>query len=80
MLALKPEDTRKKNAITLLHFLLKEDGISRVELSRMAGLTKTTVSAVIKGFKDSSIVEESNQVSTGNIGKSPKVISQSSRD
>ncbi|TFG93382.1 MAG: ROK family transcriptional regulator [Candidatus Atribacteria bacterium] len=71
MLVLKPEGTRKKNAITLLHLLLKEDGISRVELSRMTGLTKTTISAIIKGFKDSGIVEESNQVSTGNIGKSP---------
>jgi len=71
MLVLKPEDTRKKNAITLLHLLLKEDGISRVGLSRMTGLTKTTVSAIIKGFKDSGIVEESNQISTGNIGKSP---------
>ncbi len=71
MLVLKPEDTRKKNAITLLHLLLKEDGISRVELSRMTGLTKTTVSAIIKGFKDSGVVEESNQISTGNIGKSP---------
>ncbi len=71
MLVLKPEDTRKKNAITLLHLLLKEDGISRVGLSRMTGLTKTTVSAIIKGFKDSGVVEESNQISTGNIGKSP---------
>lgn len=71
MLVLKPEDTRKKNAITLLHLLLKEDGISRVELSRMTGLTKTTISAIIKGFIDSGIIEESNQVSTGNIGKSP---------
>lgn len=71
MLVLKPEDTRKKNAITLLHLLLKEDGISRVELSRMTGLTKTTVSAIIKEFKDSGIVEESNQIYTGNIGKSP---------
>ncbi len=71
MLVLKPEDTRIKNAITLLHLLLKEDGISRVGLSRMTGLTKTTISAIIKGFKDSGIVEESNQVSTGNIGKSP---------
>lgn len=71
MLVLKPESTRKKNANTLLHILLKEDGISRVELSRMNSLTKTTVSAIIKGFKDSGIVEESNQVSTGNIGKSP---------
>jgi len=66
MLVLKPEDTRKKNAL-----LLKEDGISRVELSRMTGLTKTTVSAIIKEFKDSGIVEESNQIYTGNIGKSP---------
>jgi len=71
MLVLKPEDTRKKNAITLLHLLLKEDGISRVELSRMTGLTKTTVSAIIREFKDSGIVEESNQIYTGNIGKSP---------
>jgi len=71
MLVLKPEDTRKKNAITLLHLLLKENGISRVELSRMTGLTKTTISAIIKGFKDSGIVEESNQIFTGNIGKSP---------
>lgn len=71
MLVLKPEDTRIKNAITLLHLLLKEDGISRVGLSRMTGLTKTTVSAIIKEFKDSGIVEESNQVSSGNIGKSP---------
>lgn len=71
MLVLKPEGTRKKNANTLLHILLKEDGISRVELSRMTSLTKTTVSAIIKRFKDSGIVEESNQVSTGNIGKSP---------
>lgn len=71
MLVLKPEDTRIKNAITLLHLLLREDGISRVELSRITGLTKTTVSAIIKGFKDSSIVEESNQIFTGNIGKSP---------
>jgi len=71
MLVLKPEDTRKKNAITLLHLLLKEDGISRVELSRMTGLTKTTISAIIKEFKDSGIVEESNQISTGKIGKSP---------
>ncbi|MBE3092997.1 MAG: ROK family transcriptional regulator [Chloroflexi bacterium] len=71
MLVLKPEDTRIKNAITLLHLLLREDGISRVELSRMTGLTKTTVSTIIKGFKDSSIIEESNQIFTGNIGKSP---------
>jgi len=71
MLVLKPEDTRKKNATTLLHLLLKEDGISRVELSRMTGLTKTTISAIIKEFKDSGIVEESNQISTGKIGKSP---------
>lgn len=71
MLVLKPEDTRIKNAITLLHLLLREDGISRVELSRMTGLTKTTVSAIIKGFKDSGFVEESDKIFTGNIGKSP---------
>jgi hypothetical protein len=71
MLVLKPEDTRIKNAITLLHILSREDGVSRVGLSRMTGLPKTTISAIIKEFKDSGIVEESNQVSTGNIGKPP---------
>jgi len=34
MLVLKPEDTRIKNATILLRFLLKQDSISRVELSR----------------------------------------------
>ena len=71
MLISKPVGTRVKNIITLLHLLLKDDGISRVELSRITGLTKTTISAVIKKLKDSGIVEESNQISTGNIGKSP---------
>ncbi len=71
MLVLKPEDTRIKNAVTLLHLLLKKEGISRVELSRMTGLTKTTVSAIIKEFISLGIVEESSAVLTGNVGKSP---------
>lgn len=71
MLVLKPEDTRIKNAVTLLHLLLKKEGISRVELSRMTGLTKTTVSAIIRRFISLRIVEESSAVTTGNVGKSP---------
>jgi len=71
MLALKPEDTRIKNAITLLRLLMKDEGISRVELSRITGLTKTTVSAIIREFISLGIVEESSAVTTGNVGKSP---------
>ncbi len=71
MLVLKPEDTRIKNAITLLHLLLKEEGISRVGLSRITGLTKTTVSDIIRDFLSMKIVEESESVSTGSVGKSP---------
>jgi len=71
MLVLKPADTRNKNATTLLRLLLKQDSISRVDLSRMTGLTKTTISSIINEFIALSIVEESSTISTGNVGKSP---------
>jgi len=71
MLVLKPADTRNKNATTLLRLLLKQDSISRVELSRTTGLTKTTISSIINEFIALGIVEESSTISTGNIGKSP---------
>jgi len=71
MLVLKPADTRNKNATTLLRLLLKQDSISRVELSRMTGLTKTTISSIINEFIALGIVEESSTISTGNVGKSP---------
>jgi len=71
MLVLKPADTRNKNATTLLRLLLKQDSISRVDLSRMTGLTKTTISSIINEFIALSIVEESSTVSTGNVGKTP---------
>jgi len=71
MLVLKPEDARIKNATTLLRLLLKQDSISRVELSRITGLTKTTVSSIINEFISLDIVEESSTISTGNVGKSP---------
>jgi len=71
MLVLKPEDTRIKNATTLLHLLLKNNGISRAGLSRITGLTKTTISSIINEFIALGIVEESSTISTGNVGKSP---------
>jgi len=71
MLVLKPADTRNKNATTLLRLLLKQDSTSRVELSRVTGLTKTTISSIINEFIALSIVEESSTVSTGNVGKTP---------
>jgi len=70
-LILKPEDTRIKNATTLLHFLLKNGGLSRVDLSRMTGLTKTTISSIINDFIAAGMVEESPAISTGNVGKIP---------
>ena len=71
MLVLKPADTRNKNATTLLHLLLKQDSTSRIDLSRMTGLTKTTISSIINEFIALGIVEESSTISTGNVGKSP---------
>jgi len=70
-LILKPEDARIKNAITLLHLLLKNNGISRADLSRTTGLTKTTISSIVNDFITKGIVEESSAVSTGNVGKIP---------
>ena len=65
MLVLKPEDTRIKNAKNLLHLLLKNNGISRVDLSRTTGLTKTTISSIINEFIALvGIVEESSIIST----------------
>ncbi|MCD6239209.1 MAG: ROK family transcriptional regulator [Thermotogae bacterium] len=71
MIVLKPEDARIKNAITLLHILMKRNGISRVKLSKVTGLTKTTISAIIREFIASGIVEETPTVPTGNVGKIP---------
>ena len=71
MLVLKPGDTRNKNVTTLLRLLLKQDSVSRVDLSRTTGLTKTTVSSIINEFIALGIVEESSTISTGNVGKSP---------
>jgi len=71
MLVLKPADTRNKNATTLLRLLLKQDSISRVDLSRMTGLTKTTISSIVNEFIALGIVAESSTISTGNVGKAP---------
>ena len=71
MFVFKHEYRRAKNAATLLHLLMKEDGISRAEMSRLTGLTKTTISTIIKKLQQANIVEESDQIATGNIGKSP---------
>jgi len=71
MIVLKPEDTRIKNATTLLHLLLKQGGLSRVELSRTRRLTKTTITFIINEFIALGIVEESSTISTDNVGKTP---------
>ena len=71
MLVLKPEDTHIKNVTILLLLLSKQDSISRVELSRMTGLTKTTISSIINEFIALGIVEESSTISTGKVGKNP---------
>lgn len=71
MLASKLEDTRIKNVTTILHLLMKKDSTSRVDLSRITGLTKTTISSIINEFITLGIVEESSTISTGNVGKAP---------
>ena len=71
MLTFKLEGIRIKNITTILHLLLKQDYLSRASLSRMTGLTKTTISSIINEFTALGIVEESSTISTGNVGKKP---------
>ncbi|GAF71849.1 unnamed protein product [marine sediment metagenome] len=71
MIVLKPEDTKIKNATTLLHLLFKQGCLSRVELSRTKGLTKITITFIINKFIALGIVEEPSTISTDNVGKTP---------
>jgi len=71
LLTFKLEGIRIKNITTILHLLLKQDYLSRASLSRMTGLTKTTISSIINEFTALGIVEESSTISTGNVGKKP---------
>ena len=71
MIVLKPEDTKIKNATTLLHLLLKQGCLSRAELSRTKGLTKITITFIINKFIALGIVEEPSTIFTDNVGKTP---------
>lgn len=71
-MVVKLEDAQIKNALALLHMLLKQDGVSRVGLSRTTRLTKITIliSDIAGDFISSGRVEEVPAVPTGNAGGS----------
>jgi len=71
MLGWRPEDTRIRNVLSVLHLLLKHETVTRVDLSRMTGLTKTTVSSIVKQMIDHELVKELPATHSGNVGKTP---------
>ena len=53
-----PEDARRTNRSLLLGTLHRGGPISRADLAKITGLTRATVSAVVRELLDDGIVEE----------------------
>lgn len=64
-----PEDARRVNRSQLLGTLHRDGPTSRAALAKITGLTRATVSAVVRDLLDESIVEELGVHATGGAGK-----------
>jgi predicted NBD/HSP70 family sugar kinase len=64
-----PEDARRANRSLLLGTLHRDGPVSRADLAKVTGLTRATVSAVVRDLIDESIVEELGVRAAGNVGK-----------
>jgi predicted NBD/HSP70 family sugar kinase len=64
-----PEDARRANRSLLLGALHRDGPLSRADLAKRTGLTRATVSAVVRDLIDESIVEELGLSSAGRVGK-----------
>lgn len=71
MLGWRPEDARIRNVLSILRLFLENSVITRVDLSRITGLTKTTVSDIIKQMIDCRLIQELPPMRSGSVGKSP---------
>lgn len=60
------EDMRKKNRCTVLEILLRNEKISRVDLSRQTGLNKATITNIINDFSQIGIVNSIGSVVASN--------------
>ena len=59
------------NRIALLRLLREEQGISRADLSDRSGLTRSTVSLLVKELIDEGWMSENASVITGQLGRRP---------
>jgi predicted NBD/HSP70 family sugar kinase len=64
-----PEDARRANRRLLLGTLHRDGPLSRADLAKAAGLTRATVSAVVRDLIEESLVEELGVRSAGGVGK-----------
>ena len=65
------QDTRNANRRLVLQALLRSDGHSRADLTRMTGLAPATVSALVSGLLDEGLAEE--------LGRGPVKVGKPSR-
>ena len=64
-----PEDARRANRSLLLGTLHRDGPLSRADLAKQTGLTRATVSAVVRDLIDESVVEELGVRAAGGVGK-----------
>jgi predicted NBD/HSP70 family sugar kinase len=64
-----PEDARRANRSLLLGTLHRDGPVSRADLAKVTGLTRATVSAVVRELIDESLVEELGLREGSSVGK-----------
>src|SRR5829696_1340942 len=64
-----PEDARRANRSLLLGALHRQGPRSRADLAKHTGLTRATVSAVVRDLLDDGLVEELGLDLAGGVGK-----------
>ena len=64
-----PEDVRRANRGLLLRTLHRGGPLSRADLAKVTGLTRASVSAVVRELMDDGVVEELGLSTAGGVGK-----------
>jgi predicted NBD/HSP70 family sugar kinase len=64
-----PEDARRANRSHLLRSLHRDGPLSRADLAKITGLTRASVSSVVRDLMDDGVVEELGLSTAGGVGK-----------
>ena len=64
-----PEDARRANRSHLLRTLHRDGPLSRADLAKITGLSRASVSAVVRDLLDDGVVEELGLSTAGGVGK-----------